>query len=122
MDLDLRMCKIILLFKKLLDAGLQSILPEKRNCYFPHEAQYMKLHLNYSQSNCLLECSLEFAQETLSNKTGDIACTPWYFPFIDENHKICDPWETEQLSQIMAKQVLQTDIEKSVFESNIDKF
>ncbi len=22
-------------------------------------------------------------------------CTPWYFPFLDENHRMCDPWETK---------------------------
>ena len=64
----------------------------------------MKLHLKYSQSNCLLECSLNFAQETQSNKTGQQECTPWYYPIVGKEHKVCDPWETEQLSHIMANQ------------------
>ena len=64
----------------------------------------MKLHKNYSQSNCLLECSLKYAQNVQSNSTGLKACTPWYFPFIQDEQKICDPWETANLSQIMSTQ------------------
>jgi hypothetical protein len=65
----------------------------------------MKLHINYSQTNCLLECSLTFAQEAHSNKTGFPQCTPWYFPFITNGHKICDPWETRKLIELISKQV-----------------
>lgn len=87
-----------------LDDGLRSIIPEKRNCLFPDEAHDMKLHKNYSQSNCLLECSLKYAQDAQSNSTGLKACTPWYFPFIDGEQKICDPWETANLSRVMSIQ------------------
>ncbi len=63
----------------------------------------MKLHKNYSQTNCLLECSLKYAQEL--NGTNTQACSPWYFPFKDKGHKICDPWETEQLIRLIALKV-----------------
>jgi hypothetical protein len=57
----------------------------------------MKLHKNYSQANCFLECSLFYAQESLvnkskisaSNETQVTACTPWYFPFLDGNYRMC---------------------------------
>lgn len=87
------------------DDGLRSIPSSKRNCYFPDEAHHMKLHKNYSQANCVLECSLKYAQLNQSNKTGLPVCTPWYFPFNHEGHKICDPWETVELSTIIADQV-----------------
>jgi hypothetical protein len=47
------------------EMDVESIDPRKRNCYFPHEIQYIKLHQKYSQTNCLLECSLFFAQKQL---------------------------------------------------------
>ncbi len=87
------------------DNELRSISPEKRNCYFQDETQSMKLHKYYSQANCLLECSLNFAQKALSNNTDSQACTPWYFPFKDKGHKICDPWETENLTTLIALKV-----------------
>jgi hypothetical protein len=65
----------------------------------------MKLHKNYSQGNCLLECSLEFAQNLQFNTTNLTPCTPWYFPFNDLKHRMCDPWETEQLTQIISTKV-----------------
>ena len=30
--------------------------------------------------------------EQLYARTGH-TCTPWYFPFLDDNHKMCDPWQ-----------------------------
>ncbi len=61
----------------------------------------MKLHKNYSQANCLFECSLEYAQKSMFN--GSEICTPWYFPFNETGHKICDPWETLNLKTILNK-------------------
>ncbi len=86
------------------DEGIRSISPRKRKCVFPDESQYMKLHRNYSQGNCLLECSLKFAQDLQSNQTNSKPCTPWYFPFNDQDFRMCDPWETEQLIRIIANQ------------------
>jgi len=65
----------------------------------------MKLHKKYSQGNCLLECSLTFAQNFKFQNTNSSPCTPWYFPFNDLKHRMCDPWETEELLQIIAIQV-----------------
>jgi hypothetical protein len=28
-------------------------------------------------------------------KSNISVCTPWYLPFLDENHKMCDPWEAQ---------------------------
>ena len=86
------------------DEGIRSIPPRKRKCIFPDESQYMKLHRNYSQGNCLLECSLRFAQNMQFNQTKTKPCTPWYFPFHDQGYRMCDPWETEQLVRIIANQ------------------
>ena len=45
---------------------------EDRKCRFSNENNIMKLHKQYSQANCLFECSLFHAQ----NKSG--SCTPWF--------------------------------------------
>jgi hypothetical protein len=28
-------------------------------------------------------------------------CTPWFFPFEDEGHVLCDPWEANTILSIM---------------------
>jgi len=89
----------------IIDESLKSLTPEQRKCFFPYEAKIMKLHKKYSQGNCLLECSLKFAQEMQFNNTSESSCTPWFFPFIDQDHRMCDPWEAEKLSHIIANQV-----------------
>jgi hypothetical protein len=86
------------------DDDIRNISPGKRKCFFPDESKYMKLHRNYSQGNCLLECSLKFAQQMQFNQTNSKPCTPWYFPFSDQGHRMCDPWETEHLISIIANQ------------------
>ena len=84
--------------------NLRSVLAAKRNCYFPDESKdIMNLHKNYSQANCLLECSLKYAQKSQCN--GSEVCTPWYFPLRGNGHKICDPWEAKQLLIYIANKV-----------------
>ena len=87
------------------DENLRSLTPQQRKCLFPDEAEQMKLHKHYSQGNCLLECSLEFAQNMQYNNANVSPCTPWFFPFIDQGHRMCDPWEAEQLSHTIANKV-----------------
>ena len=74
------------------DENLRRLKPEDRKCLFPDENKKMKLHQKYSQANCFLECSLFFAQELLVNKskTNVTPCTPWFFPFLDGNHRMCE--------------------------------
>ena len=50
------------------------ISPGKRECYFNDEHP-LKLHQNYSQANCIIECTIQFAREQMKSK-----CTPWYYP------------------------------------------
>ena len=47
------------------DQDISLIDPKDRNCFFPEENQSLKLHQNYSQYSCFLECSLQFAQEVV---------------------------------------------------------
>ena len=80
--------------------------PLKRNCYFPdeHPHQYpMKIHRNYTQTNCLFECKLETVrnQRIADNKTGK-TCIPWFYP--KENEYIldlCNPWETADFQTLL---------------------
>jgi hypothetical protein len=84
------------------DENIRGIEPIRRNCRFGDEAEELKLHKNYSQANCYLECALSYAQEKLkvSNNSTRV-CTPWFFPFTDAGHVMCDPWEGSQLIKIM---------------------
>jgi len=47
--------------------GLRSLMPEARNCFFPNENANLKMHKNYSQSNCLFECYFFSAQVSISS-------------------------------------------------------
>ena len=86
------------------DPAIRSISPRKRNCLFSDETSDLKLHKVYTQANCLLECALAGAQEsTLVNKNVS-SCTPWFFPFLDEGHRVCNPWEGVQILESMDHQ------------------
>ena len=59
------------------DDGLRSIDPNQRNCLFPDETSMLKLHKSNSKFNCILKCSLFYAQNyftKLLNMT--IPCIP----------------------------------------------
>jgi hypothetical protein len=84
------------------DDSIAKIEPERRNCRFDYEAEQLKLHKNYSQANCFLECALFYAQAKLQERNNSShVCTPWFFPFTDSGHVMCDPWESAQLVRIM---------------------
>lgn len=60
----------------------------------------MKLHQKYSQTNCFLECRLFYAQNQIMQiYNRSTACTPWYLPFIDGAHYLCDPWELQEINR-----------------------
>ena len=50
--------------------------PEMRRCLFKEE-RGLKFHRFYSESNCLLECKLDYAKRKMNNSDP---CIPWYFP------------------------------------------
>ena len=76
--------------------------PDKRKCYFADEIQ-LKLFKEYSRNNCILECNLEYASQTLtSSNTNFTACIPWFYPFeIGLEIKMCDPWEQRVFQDLM---------------------
>jgi hypothetical protein len=84
------------------NADIRSLKPTERKCYFSDEIDTIKIHKNYSQSNCMLECSLSFAKESLKtmlNLTN--ACTPWYYPSQHDDITVCSPWEALKFNQLM---------------------
>ena len=88
------------------DDDLRVLDPDTRQCLFPDETDRIRLHKFYSQENCFLECSLIFAQNKLKGEEHlDYLCTPWYFPFVDENYTMCDPWQTVRISEIIQNEV-----------------
>ena len=81
---------------------LRNIDPKNRNCLFPNEASYLKLHKNYSKSNCLLECTLFYAQKRLTvEKNMSTPCTPWYLPYPNGLVTLCDPWQAIRFYELM---------------------
>ena len=74
--------------------AIKSLLPSERNCMFKDETSSLKIHSEYSMNNCLLECSINYAQNQLANQTGQ-PCAPWFLPTMNSTGTICDPWEAE---------------------------
>jgi len=77
----------------LADEDLGSLSPKKRNCRFSNEIADLNFHKEYTQSNCLFECSLNYAQSELTN-VYNRTCSPWFFPTYKSAPQVCDPWDT----------------------------
>ena len=80
------------------------ITSDRRGCYFQDEYQ-LEMYKEYSQDNCILECSLEYARNMIGSKNNTNTtkgCTPWFYPAPEEHvHLWCDPWETNEFQNIM---------------------
>ncbi|XP_071747888.1 uncharacterized protein [Lepeophtheirus salmonis] len=72
---------------------VKGIQLSKRNCFF-HDEKELKYFKDYTRNNCLFECDLEKGRR----KTN---CTPWYFPVLDKDINICDPWKTKAFIKAM---------------------
>jgi hypothetical protein len=85
---------------------LKDLQPETRKCLFPDEIGSLKLFQSYTQANCFLECSLKFAQWKIAQDNNlTNGCTPWYFPFSDNQFQMCDPYYTVDVWKIMQNDV-----------------
>ena len=82
------------------DNELSNINPKSRNCYFEWESSHLKIFKNYTQTNCIFECNLFYAQKVMSKFFQP--CLPWYFPSPEMSPNICDPWQAAQVSKIMS--------------------
>ena len=81
------------------DGSVDGINPTDRNCFFSHESP-LKFHKKYSQTNCLLECQMEYVKN-LTIVSGSY-CTPWYLPKIDDTGSaMCDPWDSLNFTTLM---------------------
>ena len=83
------------------DDAIKEYSPSLRNCYFSDESP-LKMHKTYSQTNCLLECSLEYAAQNVARKgTNFTECIPWFYPVNDGDNRMCDPWEQKAFQELM---------------------
>ena len=84
------------------DDKLRTLESVTRKCLYPDEIESLKLFKTYSQANCFLECNLKFAQKQLAIEQNlTQGCTPWSFPFVNDNFKMCDPFQTEDVRYMM---------------------
>ena len=82
--------------------AIKSITPEDRDCYFSDEHP-LEEHQKYSQSNCVLECSMKYARKKMKEENTTTLCTPWFYPISDaEISQFCDPWNTVEFQRLMA--------------------
>ena len=85
------------------DSSLTTMDSVSRNCYFDWENILMKMHKNYTQSNCIFECNFFYAMDLMKVKyNSSIDCVPWYFPSPGESPIICDPWHAAELYTMMS--------------------
>ena len=73
---------------------IRPINPPDRNCYFPDETETMKVYNVYSQSNCIFECSIEYAQQRMLDMLNT-SCIPWYYPSVDSEITFRNPWQMD---------------------------
>ena len=84
------------------DDSIRNLDPIVRNCRFSDENENLLLYKNYTQANCLLECSFSFAQKTQKLKNSHYNdCIPWFFPTAEEFPVICDSWQAVELFNLM---------------------
>jgi hypothetical protein len=83
---------------------IRSIKPERRNCRFPDEKETLKIHRSYTQTNCMLECSL-FHAKSRFQADYNFTCTPWQLPFFNRLEQVCDPWSAVIFHRIMTKNI-----------------
>ena len=82
-------------FEIYADESLRTIKPKDRKCYFSDENP-LDMHKNYSQANCILECSLKYARNQTVDEDDDKGCNPWFYPVTNEFVAYsCDPWATK---------------------------
>jgi len=88
------------------DESLRSLTIEERNCRFSDENSGLKIHKEYSYTNCIFECSLDFAKNKLKiEKELADACIPWYFPSSDDTITVCNPWDAIDFLELMINKV-----------------
>ena len=84
------------------DEGLGGLNAQERNCKFEEENSKSNFYQNYTQTNCLLECSLLFAQKIVLGKYPNLQpCMPWFFPSTDIAPFACDPWIAAEMYECM---------------------
>ena len=82
---------------------LKRLQASARNCKFPEESTNLKLHKNYTYMNCILECSLSFAEKELTKDNSSNPCVPWYFPSSNNTITVCDPWDSVKFNDFMSQ-------------------
>ncbi len=81
---------------------LRNLNTTDRKCLFEDETSMLRMHKNYSHSNCLFECFFYAAQLSIKSKyRTNIECIPWFFPSPDFSPKICDPWQALEVFDLM---------------------
>lgn len=88
------------------DEDLRDLSIDQRNCSFSNENSNMKLYKIYSYSNCMFECVLLYARETLkANNDASHACIPWFFPSAEASITVCDPWKSVDFFNLMLNDI-----------------
>ena len=87
--------------KVVADDDLRDLEVSARNCKFPEETANLRLHKNYTYMNCMLECSLSYAENELIKENSYSPCVPWYFPSSNNSITVCDPWESVRFYDFM---------------------
>ena len=85
------------------DEDMRDMPVENRQCMFEEENSDLKIHKNYTYTNCLFECSLLYAKNQMASVIGDTkGCIPWYFPTpANQSMVFCDPWESVKFFEFL---------------------
>ena len=105
--------------------AIRSISPKDRGCFFSDEHS-LDEHQEYTQSNCVLECTMKYARKKMGEANETVDCTPWFYPVRDADiSPFCDPWATVEFQKWMASapdgecSVCLPDCTKTIYEAAV---
>ena len=105
--------------------AIRSISPKDRGCFFSDEHS-LDEHQEYTQSNCVLECTMKYARAKMRENNETANCTPWFYPVSDADLlPICDPWATVTFQKVMASapdgecSICLPDCTKTIYEAAV---
>ena len=103
------------------DASVRTVKLHKRGCRFSDENKDLSVFKWYSADNCLLECSMDFAEATCG-------CRPWDYPAVPKvtkvgrTSKICEFYGSSCFNSILQGNITEECREKCVSNCNDIKY
>ena len=78
--------------------GLPEILSGLMHLYYTRVLKNIQRQDTTEQVSCILECRIN---KTLAKKTDVDGCLPWYYPPVNQDTRLCAPFEAQEFEQMI---------------------